>query len=177
LSDTPPFVVPDTITEIAQTILTVCGGALDDNAIRGYSTRIINIGADLAVMTPGTLAVIFKQMHSGKIGTPQFAGLVPGEAKWADHVALFTVELWTPPGLPELSISSVAGARQNSVGQINAFAATILGAGYVIFAAMQQGQYQNALFPFKPALVGPLVPLGPKGDTTGMELSVQVQLP
>jgi hypothetical protein len=179
VTDVPPFVVPDILVDLATTILAVCGAALDDNGVTGFGYRVIAPGIEQAVdflPVPGSLSIVINTLHAGKIGEQQFSGLVPGAAAWADSVAVFKVQLWAG-NAPQPGSSSIAGFRAPTAAALTAYAISLLKAGYICWAAMQQGQFQNALFPHKPALIGPLTPLGPQGGPAGMELMVQIQLP
>lgn len=179
MTDVPPYVQPPTLVDLAATILSTCGQALDANSIDGFGNRLIAPGGELALDTPGTLAVFLDSpgLHAGKIGTQQFAGMVPGEAAWAQTVAIFKVEIWQKQPVPNPSATSIAGFAGPSAQALTKYANSLLEAGFVIFAALQVAQYKNLLFPFKPALIGPLQPIGPRGDYAGMTLSVQIQMP
>lgn len=177
MTDVAPWVIPDTLNDMAETILTTVGKALDDNAVRGYENRLIAPGADFALDTPGTVAIIMSMLHEGKIGVQQFSGMEPGEAAWAQTVGVFKLELWNKTPVPEPSTSAVAGFRGPTATQLTAAAKSLLQAGFIAFAALQTAQYTNVLFPFKPALIGPLEPIGPRGGYAGMGLTVQIQMP
>lgn len=173
----PPYVQPPTLSNLAQTILDTASAALDANDIDGFRNRLIAPGIEFPLDVPGTVAVLFSMGHAGQIGIQQFAGMTPGEAKWTQTVAIFKVQTWAKTPVPEPKISAIAGFEPASAQAITAFSKNSLNAAFVIFAALQVAQFQNTLFPFKPALIGPLEPIGPKGQFVGYELTVQIQMP
>ena len=175
MSDLPPYVAPAALAGFATTLLAACGQALDDNGITDYPQRIVFPGKEIPVDVPGLLGVVQTTVHPGRIGTQQFAGLEVGAARWKQNVCVFRVELWTP--MPAMKATSVSGFTPPTATATTNTATALMTAGWVIYSALVQEQFSNELFPFKPALVGPLDPLGPEGSMVGEGLSVQIQLP
>ena len=171
----PVFSTPTPLSLAATALLSAAGAALDASGIGTFPTREIQPGRDVAVDEPGLLAVVLKTMHPGKIGTQQFAGQTPGANTWPENVAVFSIELWTT--IPTPSIGPISGVRPPSTRRLTMSAIDLMDAGFVVLAALEAEQYDNALFPFKPALAGPLEPVGPQGDLAGLAIAFQLQFP
>lgn len=173
---TPPaFTLPTPLAAAALTILGAVGDALDASGITTFPYRLVAPGRDVPVEEDNVCAVVFQKAHPGKIGTEQFSGQTPGQNTWPQNVFQFSVELWTLVPLP--TIGAISGARPPSRKAMTLSATDLLDAGWVVMAALEAEQFSNRLFPFKPALIGPLEPIGPAGGAAGVGLSVQIQLP
>lgn len=171
---TPPLVVTDTISSIASTLLQQAGAALDEYGIKGFSNRLVLPGRDAAWDVPGSLVVLLVKANMGNIGVEEFLAAEPGSEALARNVAAYAIELWQT--LPAYQASSVAGGRPPANDATTKASLGLMDAAWTIYAWLEQLQWQNQLFPFKPIMVGPVEPLGPQGDFAGMTIAVQVEL-
>lgn len=169
-----PLVVPDTISSIASTLLSQAGAALDEYDIGGYSNRIVLPGRQAPWDKPGTLLILFVKTNMGNIGVEEFLAAEPGSEALARNVAQFSIELYSD--IPEYTASSVAGFGAPQKGPTTSAALGLMDAAWTVFAWLEQLQWKNDLFPFKPVMIGPIEPLGPEGGVAGMSIAVQVEL-
>jgi hypothetical protein len=171
---TSPFVVTDTVSSIARTLLTQSGNALDACGIEGYPYRLVLPGRDAAWDKPGTLCVLLGKVNMGNIGVEEFMAAEPGSEALARNAATFSIELWNE--IPGWDVNAISGFQPPPEIPTVTASLALMDAGWTIFAWLEQLQWKNELFPFKPVMIGPLEPQGPQGDFAGMSIAVQVEL-
>jgi hypothetical protein len=174
---------PDTLDEVATSILTAAGAALDSvPEFAGlFDNRFLGVGEIAWGTTNGGLAVCYIKTALGGPGREKFDEPSPGDGWWGMIWSLYSVQICQKALVVETS--SIAGARFPSAAKLTAQAANILAPAWTVYQALGALASMQALLGapgtsegMREALISPMVPKGPGGGLIVMDISVWVNL-